>query len=321
MGFLEKGIVSEARVGQNQTGRSAPPVVELTKLPGRDQGVGADAGEERGNGDGRRVHVMPVHRLGQAEELLRGPRVGEPPAVVPQVGFHTRIRHARSVRKATAELLFGAIGRERNSARQLQALGLVATSLAESDNPPLQVAEADRHRVTPGGRADHDDLTHPLRKPRGERQRDHPAVRGTHDSVQGGDADLLAGGDNGRRLVDRRDRREGTSRHRSRGLAATAQPVKTEDLILLGVEGLPRTDLRLPPPFRIGPARHITTRRDPAQYDDDRPARSTEPAESDGTGVEPLPAGERQSLLEPDLMGGAGTRAHALTGRPEPGSP
>jgi len=264
---------------------------------------------------------MAVHRLGQAEELLRGPGFGEATAVMLQVGFHTLDRHTGSVWKPAAELLLGAIGRERETARQCKALRLVSAPLAEPDDLPLQLAEADGHRVAPGGSADHDQAAHPVGKALGECQRNHPAVRGPHHRVEGLDSDLLAGGDDGRRLVDRRDRGEVLPPHRARGLAATTQPVETEDFEPLGVEGPPGTDLPLPPPLRVPPTRHIAACRNAAQHEDGRPARSAEPAESDRTGLEPLPAGERQAPVEPDLMVSAGKRAHALTGRPDPGSP
>ena len=146
---------------------------------------------------------MPVHRLGQAEELLRGPGFGETPAVVLQVGFHALARHTGSVGKPAAELLLGAIGRERETARQCQALRFVAAPLAEPYDLPLQLAETDRHRVAPGGSADHDQATHPARKARGKRQRNHPAVRGAYRRVEELDADLLAGGNDGSCLIDR----------------------------------------------------------------------------------------------------------------------
>jgi hypothetical protein len=146
---------------------------------------------------------MPVHRLGQAEELFRSPGFGETPAVMLQVGFHTLLRHTGSVRKPAAELLLSAIGRERETARQCQTLRFVAAPLAEPHDLPLQLAETDRHRVAAGGSADHDQATHPTRKARGKRQRNHPAVRGPHRRVEELDADLLAGGTDGRRLIDR----------------------------------------------------------------------------------------------------------------------
>jgi hypothetical protein len=207
---------------------------------------------------------MPVHRLGQAEELLRSPRLGETPAVVLQVGLHPLVRHTGSVRKPAAEFLFGAIGRQRYAARQRQAFCFIAAALAEPHDLPLQVAEADRHRVAPGGSADHDQATDATRKARGQRQCHHSAVRGAHCRVQGVDSDLLTGRDDRCRLVDRRDRREGPALHRAGGPAAAPQPVEAQNLELFGVESPPGTDLLFPPPFRIGPAGHVPARRDTA---------------------------------------------------------
>jgi len=264
---------------------------------------------------------MPVHRLRQAEERLRGPGLGEALAVVLQVGFHPLVGHTGGVGKPAPEFLLGAIGRERETARQRQALGFIATPLAEPHDPPLQVAQADRHRVAPGGRADHDQAPYTSRKAGSKRQRNHPAVRRAHRGVEGLDSDLLARGDDGRRLVNRGDRWEQPALRRGRGLAPAPQPVEAKDLEPLGVEGPPGTDLPLPPPFRIGPAGHVAPCRNAAQYDDGSPAWSTEPPKTDRAGIEPLPAGECQPLLKPDLMRAAGKRAHALTGRSRPGSP
>jgi len=149
-----------------------------------------------------------VHRFGQTEELLGHPGLREFAAAVLQIRFHSQVRHAGRVREPVAKLPRGAVGGERNTACQGQALGLVSARETEPHDPPLQVAKADGHRVAPGGSADHDDLAGSVWKPLGERQCNHATVGRPNHGVEGSDPDPIARGDNRRSLVTGADRWE-----------------------------------------------------------------------------------------------------------------
>jgi len=219
------------------------------------------------------------------------------------------------VREAAAELTRGPVGGKRDAARQRQTLGFVSAREAEPHDPPLQVTQADGHRVASGGGTDHDDPTGPAWEPLGQRQCDHAAVGRPDHGMEGPDAGLLARGNDRRGLIAGADGREGLAPRWRSGRAPAAQPVETDDLEPVGVEWPPRTHVPLPPAGRMCAGGDIAPGGDSAKHKNRGPPRCPEPSETHHARPEQTPAGESQSTLQGHLEGGAGMRAHALTGR------
>ena len=148
--LLQEGVVAVGRLDGGQLGGASQAPLQFLHLGRRDEGVALDCQQEGGRRDAAGIDLVQVERFRERVVAVGGPVTRESFAAVIEVVLHLEAgrlagewRHG----EALLELVAGAVGGDRQGARECEGLARMAILSTQREDAPLDYPMGRGHGV------------------------------------------------------------------------------------------------------------------------------------------------------------------------------